>query len=115
MGATSWPQSDMQRFVRLSVEMNLPIIAVSIKYVYPAGCLPRQPQQTFPRGPEPQRSTGLANSRVYLAIALAYLDSLPPTNSGVLVTSRTMAFEIKRLRCSGYRNISGSLEATARQ
>ncbi|KAL3494854.1 Alpha/Beta hydrolase protein [Aspergillus germanicus] len=32
MGATSWPQSDMQRFVRLSVEMKPPIIAVSINY-----------------------------------------------------------------------------------
>uniref|UniRef100_A0A9P3ENT3 Carboxylic ester hydrolase n=1 Tax=Aspergillus pseudoviridinutans TaxID=1517512 RepID=A0A9P3ENT3_9EURO len=31
-GGTSWPQYDMARFVRLSVEKKLPIIAVSVNY-----------------------------------------------------------------------------------
>lgn len=33
LGANSWPQSDYKRFVTLSVQKNLPIVAVSIKYV----------------------------------------------------------------------------------
>ena len=31
IGANSWPQFDYARFVKLSVEMNLPVVAVSIK------------------------------------------------------------------------------------
>jgi carboxylesterase type B len=31
IGANSWPQFDYTRFVRLSVEKKLPIVAVSIK------------------------------------------------------------------------------------
>ncbi|RJE26204.1 Carboxylesterase [Aspergillus sclerotialis] len=32
IGANSWPQFDYARFVKLSAEMNLPIVAVSINY-----------------------------------------------------------------------------------
>lgn len=31
LGANSWPQFDYARFVRLSVEKKLPVVAVSIK------------------------------------------------------------------------------------
>lgn len=31
LGANSWPQFDYARFVKLSVEKNLPIVAVSMK------------------------------------------------------------------------------------
>lgn len=33
IGANSWPQYDLKRFVALSVEKKLPVVAVSIKCV----------------------------------------------------------------------------------
>ena len=34
IGANSWPQFDLARFVKLSIDKELPVLAVSVKY-YP--------------------------------------------------------------------------------
>jgi len=33
-GSSSFPPYDMTRFIRLSIEKSMPVIAVSLKYVY---------------------------------------------------------------------------------